>query len=126
MHRKEQIWRRLEQVQLFLEQQRVRAKRYELFPRHDAFDDLANFLVDKWLAARNGDHWCAALVDCIQAFLDRKPPIQNRIRVVDLATTEAGEIAPKQRLQHQHQWIALAAAQLLLEQICANANFLEK
>ena len=126
MHREEQIGRRLEQMQLLLEQQRVGAQRDELLARHDAFDDLADLLVDERLAAGDGDHRRAALVDRVEAFLHRQPPVQDRVRIVDLAAAEAGEIAAEQRLQHQHQRIALAPHELLLEQISADAHFLQK
>ena len=124
MDREEQIRRRLEQMQLLLQQQRVGAERDELLARDDAFDDLADLLVDQRLAAGNRDHRRAALVDGVEAFLHRQPPVEDRVRIVDLAAAEAGEIAAEQRLEHQHQRVALATHELLLEQICADAHFL--
>src|ERR1700724_3315463 len=93
----EQVGRRLELIELLFEQQRVGAQRHELLARHDALDDRADVLVDERFAARNGDHRGTAFVDRRQAFLDRKPAIENRIRVVDLAAADAGEVAAEQR-----------------------------
>ena len=126
MHREEQIGRRLEQVELLLEQQRVGAQRDEFLARHDALDDLADLLVDQRLAAGDRDHRRAALVDRVEALLHRQALVEDRVRIVDLAAADAGEIAAEQRLQHQHQRIALAAPQLLLEQIGADAHFLDE
>ena len=111
MHGEEQIGRRLEQVQLLLQQQRVGAQRDELLARHDAFDDLADLLVDQRLAAGDRHHRRAAFVDRVEAFLHRQALVQDRVRIIDLAAADAGEIAAEQRLQHQHERIALAARQ---------------
>jgi hypothetical protein len=126
MHREKQVGRRREQVQLLLQEQRVGAQRDELLARHDAGDDLADLLVDQRLAARNGHHRGAAFVDRIEALLDRHAPIEDGVGIVDLAAARAGEIAPKQRLEHQHQRIALASGEPLLEQIGAEPNLLEE
>ncbi len=126
MDREEQIGRRLEQMQLLLQKQRVGAERDEFLARDDARDDLADLLVDQRLAAGDRDHRRAALVDRVEAFLHRQAPVQDRVRIVDLAAAEAGKVAAEQRLEHQHQRIALAAHQLLLEQIGADAHFLEE
>src|SRR5262249_30460377 len=95
----------------------VGAQRDEFLTRHDAFDDGANVLMDQRFAAWDCHHWGAALVHCSEALLDREPPIEDRVRVIDLAATGAGEIAPEQRLEHKHQRIALATKQPLLEQV---------
>ena len=124
MHGEEQIGRRLEQVQLLLQQQRVGAQRDELLARHDALDDLADLLVDERLAAGDGDHRRAALVDGVEAFLYRKSLVQDRVGIVDLAAPEAGEIAAEQRLQHQHERVALAPREALLEYVRADDGLL--
>src|ERR1700678_1224145 len=72
MNREEKIRRWFEYMQLLLEQQRVGAQRDEFFSCYDAFDDLADFLVDERFAARNGDHRRTALVDCIETLLHRQ------------------------------------------------------
>ena len=126
MDGEEQIRRRLEQMQLLLKQKRVGAKRDKLLARDNAFDDLADFAVDQRLAARDRHHRRAAFVDRVEAILDRKTLIEDRIRVVDLAAADASEIAAKQRLQHQDQRIALVTQELLLEQVSADLHFFEK
>jgi hypothetical protein len=126
MHREKQIWRRLEQVELLLQQQRVGAQRHEFLPRHQAAHDLADFLVDQRLAAGDRHHRRAALVGGIPAFLRRHAAIEDRIGIVDLAAADAGQIAAKQRLKHQHQRIALSAKQFLLHQVAADTHFLEE
>ena len=82
------------------------------FLRDEAFHDLADLAVDQRLAAGDRHHGRAALVDRVEAFLDRQPAIEDRIGIVDLAAADAGEIAAKQRLQHQHERIAFAPRQL--------------
>src|SRR6185312_5887000 len=62
VHREKQIGRRLEQIELLLQQKCVGAQRYELLARHQAAHDFTDFLVDQRLAAGNGHHRCAALV----------------------------------------------------------------
>ena len=48
------------------------------------------------------------------------------IGIIDFAAAEAGEIAAEQRLKHEDQRIALPAQQLLLEDVGADARFLEE
>src|SRR5229473_3119192 len=126
MNGEEQVGRRLEQIELLLQEQRVGAERDEFLLGDDAFDDLADLLVDERLAARDRDHGRAAFVDRVEAFLDRQPAIEDRIGIIDLAAAEAGEVAAEQRLQHQHQRIAFAPPELLLEDIGADTHFLEE
>ena len=124
MDREEQIGRRLEQIELLFQQQRIGAQRDEFLARHDAVHDRADILVDERFAARNGDHRGAAFVHRREAFVDRQPPVEDRIGIVDLAAADAGKIAAEQRFQHQHQRVALAAEQFLLEQIGPNLQLL--
>ena len=126
MHREEQIGRRLEQMQLLFQKQRIGAQRHEFLAGDDAFDDLADFLVNQRLAARNGDHRRAALVDGVEAFLHRQALVEDGVRIIDLAATGAGEVAAEQRLQHQHQRIALTAGQTLTHHVGADFHFLSQ
>jgi hypothetical protein len=126
MHGKKQIRRRLEQIELLFQQQRVRTQRYEFPACHDAFDDLADLFVNERLAARDGHHRRAALVNGVQAFLHGQAFVEDRVRIVDLAAAQAGEIAAKQRLEHEHQRVTLASGQPLLEQIRADGCCLSK
>src|SRR5216683_6376547 len=70
MHRKEQVGRRLELIELLLQQQRVGAQRYEFLARHDASDDGTDILVDERFAARNRHHGGAAFVDRRETLID--------------------------------------------------------
>ncbi len=115
---------RLEQVHLLLEQQRVRAEIDELLSGQDALDDLRQLLMQKRLTAGDRDHGRAALIDRGERVGDRKALVQNFVRVVDLPAAGTGEVATKQRLQHQHERIALAANQMLLHDIGADAQHL--
>ena len=126
MHREEQVGRGLEQIELLLQQQRVGAERDELLARHEAAHDFADLLVDQRFAAGNSHHRRAAFVRRVPALLRRHAAVEDRIGIVDLAAADAGEVATEQRLQHQHQRIAFAAKQLLLDEVAADAQFLEK
>src|SRR6266516_7002943 len=126
MHREKQIWRRFEQMEFLFQQQGVGADRHEFLACHQTTDDLANFLVDQRLAARNRHHRRATFVGGIPAFLRRHAAIEDRVGIVDLAAADACEVAAKQRLEHQHQRIALSAKQFLLDHIPADAQFLEE
>ena len=67
-----------------------------------------------------------AFVDCLHALLDAQTFIQDLIGVIDLAAARAGQIAAEQRLEHQHQRIALTPSQLLADQVAADVKLLKK
>ena len=94
--------------------------------RDDAGDDLRHFLVNQRLAARNGHDGRAAFVDRAQGVLDADPLLQDLLRIIDLTATGAGEIALEQGFQHQHQGIALVAAQLAPGDIARNLVHLQQ
>src|SRR3979409_1831548 len=96
-------------MELLFQQQGIGTQRYELLARHDALDDLTDLFVNKRLAARDGDPRGAAFIAPVEAFLHREPLVKDRIRIIDLAASKAGQIATEQGLQHQHKRIALAA-----------------
>jgi hypothetical protein len=121
MDRESEIRCRRVLIELLLEQQRVRAEVHELLARDDAFDDLRHLLVDQRLAARDRDDGCAALVDGAQSVLDGHALAQDFVGIVDLTAARAGEIALEQRLEHQHERIALVAFELLLEDVPRDA-----
>src|ERR1700730_1720328 len=126
MHGEEEIRRGLEQMQLLLQKQRIGAERDELLLGHEAFDDICDLAVNERLASRNGDHGRAALIGGIKAFLDGEATVEDRIGIVDFAATDASKIAAEERLEHQHQRIAFAPKQLLLEDVGADAQLLEE
>src|SRR5579885_1321554 len=61
-----------------------------------------------------------------QRILHRQPLLQDLLRIVDLAAAGAGEIALEQRLQHEHQRVALLAAQLLAHDVAGHAVLLNQ
>src|SRR5262249_28120380 len=69
-------------------------------------------------------HRGSALVDGLHAIGEREPLVQDLVRVVDLAATGAGEIAAKQRLQHQHQRVALAPHKMLAQHVSPDRDSL--
>src|SRR5262249_5145413 len=108
-------------IELLLEQQSVRAEIDELLARDDALDDLRHLLVNERLAARNRHDRSAALVHRLERVLDGHALAQDLVRIVALAAARAGEIALEQRLEHQHERIALIALELLLEDVARDA-----
>jgi hypothetical protein len=104
-------------MQLLLQEQRIGAQRDEFLARDDALDDLADFLVDQRFAARNGDHRRAALVDGVETLLHRQALVQDSVGIIDLAATDAGEIAAEQRFQHEHERVTLASGKPLPQDV---------
>jgi hypothetical protein len=117
VHRKGQVGAGREEVQLLLQQERVGAEIDEALAGHQGRRDLADLLVNQRLAPRDRDHRRAAVLDRLDALGDRKAPVQDLLRIVDLAAARTGEIAAEQRLQHEHQGIALPAEQALLQDV---------
>src|SRR5574337_901863 len=126
MDRKEKIGRRLEEMELLFQKQRVRAQRHKLLALDNALDDLADLPVNEGLAAGDGDERRSALIDRVEAFLDREAPVENGVGIVDLAAARARKIAAEERLQHQNQRIALAPRELLFQEIGRDFRFLEE
>src|ERR1700733_13235748 len=121
MDRPGEVRARLVLIDLLFEQQRIRAHDRKFLARYDALDDLCQVSVQQRLAARHDDHGGAALVDRGQRVLNGDPFVKNGGGIVDLAATGASEVAAEQRLQHQHQRIALATGQVLPGDIGADS-----
>ncbi len=115
---------RLVLVHLLVEQQRVRAEIDELLPLQDLRDDLRHLAVQQRLAAGDGDDGGAALVDGLQRVGNGQALVQDLGRVVDLAAAGARQVAAEERLQHQHQRVALTTAEMLLDDIGADPDHL--
>src|ERR1039457_5649246 len=107
VNRKCQIRRRAIFVDVFGEQNRVGAQIYKFFARNDAGDDLRHFPVNQRFPAGNGHHRRAAFVDRAQRIFDADALLQDFLRVIDLAASGTGQIVLEQRLQHEHQRVAL-------------------
>ena len=84
------------------------------------FTIFGKILVDQRLAAGDRDDRRAAFLGGVERILDRDALVQDLVRIVDLAAAGAGEIAAEQRLQHQHERIALAAGEMLADDVAAD------
>ena len=126
MDRPDEIRARLVVLHALFHQQRIGAQIDELPPRDDALDDRGQFLVQQRLAAGDRHHRRAALIDGAQRVLDRNALVEDFVGIVDLAATRAGEIAAEQRLQHQHERVALSSGQPLPDQITTDMKLLKK
>ena len=93
-----------------------------MMPLHD----LGKLLVEQRLAAGDRDHRRAAFIDGCKAVGHRQALVEDFVGIVDLAAAGAGEIAAEQRLEHEHERIALAAGQMLPDHIGADEGFLQK
>ena len=112
-----QILAGLEQIQLFLQQQRVRAQIDVFLARDQALDDLVDLRVHQRFAAGDGNHRRAAFVDGFEAFFRAQFLLQNMGGILNLAAAGARQIAAEKRLKHQHKRIALAPRNLLLQHV---------
>ena len=89
-------------------------------------DDFRQLLVQQRFAAGDRHDRRTAFVDRVQGVFDRHVLVQDRIGIVDLAAAGASEVAPEQRLKHQHQRVALAAGQTLANDVATDIQFLKK
>ena len=121
-----QIGRRREEVELLLQQQGIGAEVDEALALDQLRHDAADVLVDQRLATRDRDHRRAAFLHRPDTILDGQALVQDGIRVVDLAAARTGQIAAKQRLQHQHQGVAALAREALLHDVGADAQLLDQ
>src|SRR6267378_5302832 len=112
----------LEQVDLFLEEQGVGAEVDKFLFGHDTGGDLINVAVQQRLATGKHHDRGAALLDSLEALIDAQALIEDRVRVVDLAAAGTGEVAAKQRLQHQNQRIPPHTPDVSSEDISTNPN----
>ncbi len=120
MHGEGEVLRRLEKVELALQEQRVRAKIDVFFAFDEAGHDLVDFVMDQGFATGDADHRRAAFLDRVEALLRGQALVENVGGVLDLTATGAGQIATEERLQHQHQRVALATLQLLGDNVGGN------
>ncbi len=120
MHDEGEVLARLEEVNLFFQQQAVGAEVDVLLARDQAFDDLDDARVHERLAAGDADHRGAALVDRVKALLRREFLFEDVAGILDLAAAGAGEVAAHQRLKHQDDREVLAALELLADDVGRN------
>src|ERR1700729_1688480 len=110
MDRPGEIGARLVLIDLLFEQQRIGADDRKFFARNDALDDLRQVSVQQRLPPRHNDYGRATLIDRGQRILNGDPFVKNGVGIVDLAAAGASEVATEQRLEHQHERIALATS----------------
>ena len=103
VHHPGEVAVRLELVQVLGQQQRVRAQEHDLPCGQQLPHDLVDLRVHQRLAAGDGDHRRAALLDRADRLLDRHALLEQRGRLRDLAAAGALEIAGEQRLQLDQQ-----------------------
>ena len=115
-----------EKVQLLLEQQRVRAHVDVLLARHQAAHDLVDARVHQRFAAGNGHRRHAALIHRAEALFRRQFALENVTGILDLSAAGARQVAAIERLQHEHQRVALAPFQLLLEHVAGDGPHLRR
>jgi hypothetical protein len=73
--------------------------------------------MEQRLAAGDGDHGRAALFDGGETLLGGELLFEDVGRILHLAAAGAGQVAAEERLQHEHQRIALAAPEPVLEDV---------
>jgi hypothetical protein len=88
--------------QATLELKRVGAEIDVLLARDEAVDDFDDLRVQQRLAAGDGHHGCAALVDRGETLLGRELLFEDVRRILYLAAAGAGQVAAEERLKHKH------------------------
>src|ERR1700691_5623159 len=68
-------------------------------------------------AAGDRDHGRSALIDRFEAGFGREICLQDVGRVLNLAASGASQIAAEQRLEHEHERIALASGEFLAQNV---------
>src|SRR6516165_2721892 len=106
-----------EQLDFFLEQQSVGAEVNEFLLRRNALDNLVDLAVQQRFATRDHHHWSTTFIDGREALVDAQALIEDRVRVVDLVATGAGEVATEERLEHQNERISPDTPQMLPDNI---------
>ena len=84
--------------------------------------EFADAGIDQRLAAANADDRRAGLVDRGQALLDRELVLDRLLVLANAPAAGAGEIAGVQRLEHEHERIALLPRDFLLGDIAGHVE----
>ena len=110
--------------QHLLELERVGAEVEILLAGDDAGHDLLDLRMEQRLATGNRNDWRTAFIHRCEALLGREVRPQHLRRMLDLATATAGEIAAKERLEHEHERVAGIATQPLHGHMTQNGHHL--
>ncbi len=120
VNREGEVLGRREFVQPLFELERVGAEVDVLFARDEAVDDLDDLRMEQRLAAGDGDHGRAALIDGSEALLGRELFFENVGRILHLTASGAGQVAAEERLKHENKRILLVACELFLQDVGGN------
>src|SRR2546423_5587657 len=101
----------LEDVEVLVEAERVRAQVDVLAELEHAGDDVLDSFVDERLAAADGHHRRRTLCARVHAFVNREPRFV-RLVFADLSAADARDVAGEGRLEHEHERVAVALALL--------------
>ena len=104
-------------MQALLEEQRVGAEVDVFLACDEARRDFRDLRMHQRLAARDAHDGRAALLDRAETFLGRQLLFQDVRGILNFSAAGAGEIAAKQRLEHQDERILLASFQLLADDV---------
>ena len=112
--------RRLELVDLLADEHAVGAEVDDLLALEDLGRQLADAGVDHRLAAADRDDRGAALVDGVEALLDRELLLDRRLVLADPPAAGAGQVAGVERFEHQDHREPLGPRQLLLGDVAGD------
>jgi len=119
-----QIGRGGELVHLLVQEQAVRAHDDIALLCDEACNDLGHVTMDKGFAAGDRHDGCTAFNGRAQAIFNRKTLVEDRCRIIDLAATGASQIATKERLKHQDEWVTFPPHELLLHDVKGDVELL--
>ena len=91
---------------------------------HQFLHEFTDGAVQQWFAPRNGDHGGPAFVYGSEGLVKGHVLAEDVGWILDLATPGAGQIAAKQRLQHEDQGVPPAASQSLPQYITGDSPHL--
>ena len=124
VHAEGQVLRGREQVELFLEEDGIRAEIDVLLALHQLGHEPVDLGIHQRLAARDAHHRGTALLDGLDALLHGEVLLEHLGGVLDLAAARAGEVAPEERLEHEDERIPLSSSELLLDHVGSDREHL--
>src|ERR1022692_2371609 len=126
VNRKGEVLAGLEKVQLLGEQQSVGAQVDVLLARYQTTHDLVDARVHERFPARNGHRGHAALFHRAEALFGRQLALEDMTGILDLSAAGARQVAAIEGLQHEHQRVALAPLELLLQDVTGDGPHLRR
>src|SRR5215471_10254499 len=117
VHGESQILAGTEQINFFLEQQRVGTQIDVFAALHQPGNDLTNLRMHERLASGNADHGRATFFYSVEALFRSELLLENVSGILDLAASGASQVAAEQWFQHEDKRIALSSSYPLLEDV---------